>query len=118
MGRPKIFRADNGGEFTSRLYVNFCDSAGFRCEYAGPGKPHQSAEVKSAIWPAVKGGDAARREVGRLLPGVNLSTTPYIGPNGDRLWLEAVLWTADCFNRSATKTDTACHLSRSSRFSA
>ena len=36
MGRPHCFRTDNGGEFTSRDYVEFCDSAGIRREYTAP----------------------------------------------------------------------------------
>ena len=30
----------------------------------------------------------------------------YIGLNGNRLRVEAVIWVADCFNRSATKANT------------
>ena len=50
MGQPRCFRMDNGGGFTSRGYVEFCDSAGVRREYTAPGKPQQHAVVKSAIW--------------------------------------------------------------------
>ena len=35
------------------------------------------------------------------------STSPgYVGADGNRLWLEAVLWATDVFNRSATKANT------------
>ena len=43
MGRPNCFRTDNGGEFISRDYVDYCDSAGIRREYTDPGKPQQNA---------------------------------------------------------------------------
>ena len=32
MGTPQCFRTDNGGEFTGRIYTDFCDSAGIRRE--------------------------------------------------------------------------------------
>ena len=106
MGRPNCFRTDNGGEFISRDYVDYCDSAGIRREYTAPGKPQQNAIVKSAIWRAMKGGHAARLEIGRLFPDVDLGKIPFVGANSNRLWLEAALWASDCFNRSATKANT------------
>ena len=106
MGRPHCFRTDNDGELTSRDYVEFCDSAGIHREYTAPGKPQQNAVVESAIWRAMKGGHAARREIRRMFPDVDLGRIPNLGTNGNRMWLEAVLWAADCFNRSATKANT------------
>ena len=106
MGLPRCFRTDNGGEFTGRSYVDFCDSAGIRREHTAPGKPQQNAVVESAIWRAMKGGHVARREIQRLFPDVDLRRIPNLGASGNRLWLEAVLWAADCFNRSATKANT------------
>ena len=38
-------------------------------------------------------------------PSVDLGRIPNIGTSGNRLWLEAVFWAADCFNRSATKAN-------------
>ena len=66
MGKPNCFRTDNGAEFISRDYVDCCDSAGIRREYTAPGKPQQNAVVESVIWRAMKGGHAARLEIGRL----------------------------------------------------
>ena len=106
MERPHCFRTDNGGEFISRDYVEFCDSAGIRREYTAPGKPQQNAVVESAIWRAMKGGHAARREIRRMFLGVDLGRIPNLGANRNRPWLEAVLWAADCFTRSATKANT------------
>ena len=102
---PHCFRPDNGGKFTSRSYVD-CDSVGIRREYTAPGKPQQHAVVESAIWRSMKGDHAARREIRRLFPGVDFTGIPNIGANGNRLWLEAVLWAAYCFNRSATEANT------------
>ena len=56
MGRPRCFRTDNGGEFTGRSFVQFCDSAGISRECTALGKPQQNAVVESAIWQAMKGG--------------------------------------------------------------
>ena len=54
----------------------------------------------------MKAGQAARLEIGRLFPDVDLGKTPFVGPNYNHLWLEAALWASDCFNRSATKANT------------
>ena len=45
VGWPHCFRTDNGGEFNSRSYVDYCDSAGIHREYTTPGKPQQNAVV-------------------------------------------------------------------------
>ena len=62
--------------------------------------------IESAVWRAMEGGHTASCEIRRLFPEVDLARIPSIGPNGNHLWLEAVLWAADCFNRSATKANT------------
>ena len=113
MWQPRFFRAGNGGVFTNRSYVRADNGGvftnrnyvGIRHEYTAPGKPQLNAVVEIAIWRAVKGGHAARREIQRLLPGVDFAKVPNVGVNGCRLWLKAVLWAADCFNRSVTKAN-------------
>ena len=40
----------DGGEFTGRSFVDFCDSVGIHRECTAPGKPQQNAVVESAIW--------------------------------------------------------------------
>ena len=84
-GRPHCFRTDNGGEFTSRAYVEFCDSAGIRREYTAPDIPQQNGVVESTIWRVMKGGHAARREIWRMVPGVDLWRMSNLGPNGNCL---------------------------------
>ena len=79
MGRPHCLRTDNGGESTSRDYVEFCDSAEIRREYTAPGKPQQNAVVECAIWRAMKGGHAARRVIRRIFPGVRPTTVTVCG---------------------------------------
>lgn len=49
LGRPLCFRTGNGGEFTSRSCIDFCDSAGIRREHTAPGKPQKNAVAESAI---------------------------------------------------------------------
>ena len=43
---------------------------------------------------------------GDIFPDVDFTGIPNIGANSNRLWLEAALWAADGFNRSATKANT------------
>ena len=71
IGKPRCFRTDNGGKFTSHSYTDFCDSAGIRWEYTAPGEPQEEAVVESAIRRTIKGGHAARREVRLLFPDVD-----------------------------------------------
>ena len=52
------------------------------------------------------GGHAVRRKLRRLFPDIDLATPPNVDAEGDSLWLEAVLWAADGYNRSATKATT------------
>ena len=93
---PNCFRTDNGGKFISRDCVDYCDSAGIYHIYMAPWKPQQNVVVESDIWRATKGGHAACLEIGRLFPGVDLAQIPFVGANGNRLWLDAVLWASDC----------------------
>ncbi|CAM9485302.1 unnamed protein product [Ectocarpus sp. 13 AM-2016] len=52
----------------------------------------------------MKGGHAARRHI-LAMGHVDLSSTPDVGINGNRLWLASALWTSACFNGSATKAN-------------
>ena len=94
MERPLCFRTDNGGEFTDRSFNELCDAAGIRRMCTAPGKPQQNAVVEFAIWRAMKGGHTARREIRRLFASVDLARIPHVGTDGNRLWLEDVLWAA------------------------
>ena len=85
MGLPRCFCMDNGEEFTSRSYVDFCDFAGILREHTAPGRPQQNAVVESAIWRAMKGGHAARGKIQRRFPDVDLRRTLNLGASGNRL---------------------------------
>ena len=101
MGQPYAFPAD--GEFTSGAYLRICDSCGIRRENTAPGTPKHNAPVESSIWRAAKAGHAARMAVSRLFPGVQLEAVKNVcSANGGRLWLDAILWGAECMSRSAT----------------
>ena len=104
--KPRCIHTYNRREFISGRYVDYCDSAGICHVYTAPAKPQQNAVVGSAIWRVIEGGHVTRHEIRCLFPGVDLATIPNIGVDGNRLWHEAVLRAADCFNRSATKGDT------------
>ena len=106
MGQSHCFHTDNGGEFTSGSYVDCCDSAGIRREYTAPGELQQNTVVEKAIWCAMKGDHAARREIRRLFPAVDYAKNNEHRRKRNRLWLEAVVWAADCFNRYATENKT------------
>lgn len=56
MDRKHRFRTDKGGPFTSRSYVDYCDSAGICREYKIAEKPQQHAVMERAICRAIEGG--------------------------------------------------------------
>ena len=62
--------------------------------------------IESANWRAMKGGHAALHEIRLIFLGLDLNRLPNMGLKGNRLWVEAVLWAAECFNRSAIKANT------------
>ena len=101
IGVPKSFRIDNGGEFLSQDFFDFCDNVNIRRELTAPDTPKHNAVAESAIWRTMKAGHAARCEATRLFPDITFGEIPHLGGNLDRLWLEAVVWAADGFNRSA-----------------
>ncbi|CAB1107751.1 unnamed protein product [Ectocarpus sp. CCAP 1310/34] len=104
-GVPHSFRMDNGEEFVSRDFINFCDNAGIRRTYTAPGTPQQNGPAESAIWRVNKAGHAARLEARRLFPKIDFTRVPGFGRDGERLWLESCHWAAGGFNRSPTKAN-------------
>lgn len=45
-GRPEAIRCDNGPEFTSQKFADWCDENGIEVRYIQPGKPDQNAYVE------------------------------------------------------------------------
>lgn len=45
-GKPLAFRLDNGPEFTSKVFVDYCQLMGIEIKYIQPGKPVQNALVE------------------------------------------------------------------------
>lgn len=45
-GKPTALRTDNGPEFTSGTYTDWCDERGIEIRYIQPGKPDQNAFVE------------------------------------------------------------------------
>lgn len=62
----------------------------------------QNAVVESAIWRVMKAGMAARREITRLFPALDLAKIPPIGAGGNRLRIESGAGAAECLNHCAT----------------
>ena len=107
IGSPQCFRMDNGGEFTSAAFAGFCDESRIRREYTAPDTPKHNAVAENAIWRVMKAGHAARREAFRLFPDAGIEHIPHLGKDLELLWLEAAVWAADGFNRSATTANPA-----------
>ena len=45
-GLPEQIRVDNGPEFLSKVFKNFCENNGIRINYIQPGKPNQNAYIE------------------------------------------------------------------------
>lgn len=45
-GKPLQIRVDNGPEFISRIFVNYCQAEGIEINYIQPGKPSQNGYVE------------------------------------------------------------------------
>ena len=103
IGVPRAFRTDHGTEYTNSAFVEYCNSLQIRRELTAPYTPQQNDPVENGLSRAIKAGHAARIEVNRLFPDVHLEQLKGVrGPDGTSLWMEAVLWASEGFNRSAT----------------
>ena len=100
---PRAFRTDNGTEYTTSAFVEYCNSLHIRRELTAPYTPQQNDRVESGLSRVIKAGHAARIEVNRLFPDVPLEQlTGVRDPDGTGLWMEYVLWASEGLNRSAT----------------
>ena len=45
-GRPNEIRCDNGPEFLSNYFVDYCKNQGIQIKYIQPGKPTQNAYIE------------------------------------------------------------------------
>lgn len=45
-GKPQVIRVDNGPEFISYVFVNFCNETEIKIKYIQPGKPVQNAYIE------------------------------------------------------------------------
>lgn len=45
-GKPQVIRVDNGPEYCSRAFVEWCDRNNIRLQYIQPGKPMQNAYIE------------------------------------------------------------------------
>ena len=44
-GKPQSVRVDNGPEFISKVFTNWCEFKGIKIKYIQPGKPVQNAYI-------------------------------------------------------------------------
>ena len=106
MGVPRVFRTDNGTEYSNSMFVDFCNGLGIRREFTAPHTPQQNGPVESAVSRAFKAGHAARLGVPQLYPDIRLEEIRgCIDAAGTSLWLESLLWASECYNRAATSVN-------------
>lgn len=98
MGVPRVFRTDNGTEYTNGMVMDYCSSIGIRRRFTAPRTPQQNGPAETAITGAFKAGHAARLGVHHRLEETRGCTDPV----GISVWLESLLWGSECFNRAAS----------------
>ena len=72
MGVPRVFRTDNGSEYTNSAFVEYFNSLQIRREVTAPYMPQEHGPAESGLSWAIKAGHVARIEVNRLFPNVHL----------------------------------------------
>ena len=103
MGVPRAFRSDNGAEYTNHSFVEYCNNLGILHELTAPYTPQQNGPVESALWRAFKAGHAARLGISNIYPGIRVKEVKgSTDATATSLRMESLLWTSECFNRSAT----------------
>lgn len=95
MGVPCAFCTDNWTEYLNSKFVDYCNSL------ETPSRFHRTTH-SAAKW----AGHAAPQEVTLLFPSFCLEETRgCAGPAGTILWLEALLWGSECFDRTVTSVN-------------
>ena len=80
-------RIDNGGQYVSKAFLDFCDAKGIRREFTAPYNPSQNGVSKRI-------NRTIHKKIRSMLSNVEL-------PNG--FWVEALATTIHLINRSPNK---------------
>ena len=96
MGVPRGFRAENGAEYTSSTFVDYCNGLGIRHKLMAPYTSQQNDPVESRLSRPIKAGHAARLEMIKLFPDIHLETLKGVrDPDDSSLWMDSVLWASE-----------------------
>ena len=101
----KCVRGDCDALWTSRGFVEFCDSMGIAREHSPPGAQQYNGVAESAIQRCNKVGMASRRSALRRLGPEGFSCIKGMDPRGDRLWAESAKDAAQKLNQSASPSN-------------
>jgi putative transposase len=52
-GKPSCIRVDNGPEFISKEFNDWCESKGIKVQYTQPGKPMQNGYIERLLLPSI-----------------------------------------------------------------
>ena len=95
LGEVETVRSDDGGEFTSKAFVQVCSRHRIKRELTTADSAAYNGVAERALGHIVKTSLAASIQAPLLYPDVKV-------PTADDLWPEAVRWACDTLNRSAT----------------
>ena len=101
----KCVRGDCDALWTSRGFVEFCDSMGIAREHSPPGAQQYNGVAESAIQRCNKVGMASRRSALRRLGPEGFWCIEGMDPRGDRLWAESAKDAAQKLNQSASPSN-------------
>ena len=72
MGVPSAFRAENGTEYTNRVFAEYCEGLGIHHELTAPYTPQQNGPKERALARKNNAGLAARLNVNKLFTYMHL----------------------------------------------
>ncbi|CAM9165641.1 unnamed protein product, partial [Laminaria digitata] len=93
--KVEIVRSDNGGEFFGGQFGEVCKQFCIKQEFTNADSPKQNGVVERALGIIQNGGLAACIQAPIIFPLVQLPPT-------ESLWAEAVHWSCDALNHTAT----------------
>ena len=103
MGVPRVFRTDNGTEYSNSMFVDLCNGLEICREFTAPYTPQQNGPVESAMSRVFKTGHTAPLGVSQLYPDIRLEEIlGCTDAAGTSFWLESLLWASEYFKRAAT----------------
>ena len=90
-----VVRSDNGGEFNQGEFGQLCRESNIKQEFTTADSPEYNGVAERGLAMIESAALAVRIQASELFPGFDIPEKP-------SLWAEAMRWTCDAYNRTAT----------------